>query len=303
MNNTLARKKPRKPVLFILCSVVPTIILLGIFLVYPVIKSGILAFQDVGLLSTKGEYVGFENFSYLFLKDTKFKMVLGNTLKIIFAVPIITIIISFFLAILLHRVKLKEKNLYITFYFFPYFMSSTVVAIVWSFVFYPTSGGVLNGILSAVGLGKLVTPWLGNAKTALSCIGVVIIWCCIGYYLVLYLSALDGIPAELYEAAKIDGATSWQQVRYVTLPLMKNILGITFVLLMSGTLAVTFVYTKVMTNGGPNGASTVLLQYIYQQGLEQGNIGYASAITVFTMVMAIILAGASRLLTNKSEKE
>lgn len=295
-------KKKHIPVPFILASIVPTIVLLVLFLIYPAIKAGILSFQHVGLLRTSGKFVGFENYAYL-LKDDKFKMVVGNTLRAIIEVPVITLTISFFLAIVLHRSKLREKNLYVTFYFFPYFMSSTVVAIVWSFVFYPTSGGVLNGILSRIGLKSLVTAWLGNSRTALGCIEAVIIWCCIGYYIVLYLSALDGISPELYEAAKIDGATTWQQIRFITFPLMKNIIGITFVLLMSGTLAVTFVYTKVMTNGGPNGASTVLLHYIYQQGLENGNIGYASAITVFTMAMAILLAALSRIITSRSAKE
>ena len=187
--------------------------------------------------------------------------------------------------------------------FFPYFMSSTVVAVVWCFVFFPTSSGILNNMLIHLGLENLTRVWLGDSKTALWCICAVIIWCCIGYYVVLYLSGLDSISSEIYEAATLDGASAWQQVTRITLPLMKNILGITLVLLMSGTLAVTFTYSKIMTNGGPSGSTTVLLQYIYKQGIEQGNVGYASAVTVFTMFLGISLAVLSRAMTSNRMKE
>lgn len=303
MQTIQRRKKQHVPIGFILLGLLPTLILLGLFLVYPMIRSAAMAFQDMGVLQTSGEYVGLENFQYMFTKDKMFPLALVNTLKTIVAVPIGTILISFTLAVLLHRSRIREKNLYITFYFFPYFMSSTVVAVVWAFVFFPTSSGVLNGIFNSLGLENWTRVWLGDSHTALWCICAVIIWSCIGYHIVLYLSGLDSISSELYEAAIIDGASNWQQVTRITLPLMKNILGITLVLLMSGTLGASFVYSKIMTDGGPNGASTVLLQYVYKQGIEQGNVGYASAITVFTMVMGISLAVISRVMTSRSEKE
>ena len=279
---------------FLLLGLLPTVILVGLFLVYPMIKSAVFSLYDMGVLQKSGDYVGLENYIYLFTKDDSFQRALVNTLKTIVVVPVITIAIAFVLAVLLHRSNLREKNLYITFYFFPYFMSSTVVAVVWCFVFFPTSSGILNNVLIHLGLENLTRVWLGDSKTAL--------WC-IGYYVVLYLSGLDSISSEIYEAATLDGASAWQQVTRITLPLMKNILGITLVLLMSGTLAVTFTYSKIMTNGGPSGSTTVLLQYIYKQGIEQGNVGYASAVTVFTMFLGISLAVLSRVMTSKSEKE
>ena len=297
------RKKQHVPMGFLLLGLLPTVILVGLFLVYPMIKSAVFSLYDMGVLQKSGDYIGLENYIYLFTKDDSFQRALVNTLKTIVVVPVITIAIAFVLAVLLHRSNLREKNLYITFYFFPYFMSSTVVAVVWCFVFFPTSSGILNNILIHLGLENLTRVWLGDSKTALWCICAVIIWCCIGYYVVLYLSGLDSISSEIYEAATIDGASAWQQVTRITLPLMKNILGITLVLLMSGTLAVTFTYSKIMTNGGPSGSTTVLLQYIYKQGIEQGNVGYASAVTVFTMFLGISLAVLSRVMTSKSEKE
>lgn len=293
--------KQKAPIGFILLGTVPSVLLICVFMVYPMIQSALLSFQELGLLQTSGKFIGGENYTYLFTKDKEFFQALTNTLKLIFVVPIGTMIVSFALAIFLHRVKLREKDLYITFYFFPYFMSATVISIVWSFVFMPTSNGALNGLLAKIGLASLQRVWLGDTKTALWCIAVVIGWSCIGYHVVLYLSALDSISPEIYESARLDGASAWKQVIYITLPLMKNILGITFVLMMSGVLGVSFVYSKVMTNGGPNGSTRVLLHYIYQQGLERGNVGYASAVTVITMVLAIALAVLSRFLTRKSE--
>lgn len=298
----LSKKKKNKPIGFILWSVLPSCILLVLFVFYPMTKSALLSFQEVGLLSTSGPWVGFDNYAYL-LKDEKFSQALGNTLKIMFVIPVFTILISFTLAVVLHRCRLKEKNLYVTVYFFPYFMSATVVSIVYSGILQPTSNGVLNKILSVLGLESWQRAWLGDKRTALWCIAAILILCSIGYYVVLYLSGLDSIPSDLYEAAKLDGASAWQQVWYITLPLMKNIIGITFVLLMSGAIGGSFIYSKIMTNGGPNGASNVLLRYIYQQGMVNGNIGYSAAITVFTIVLAIFLAVLSRVLTSRSEKE
>ena len=118
-------------------GLLPTVILVGLFLVYPMIKSAVFSLYDMGVLQKSGDYVGLENYIYLFTKDDSFQRALVNTLKTIVVVPVITIAIAFVMAVLLHRSNLREKNLYITFYFFPYFMSSTVVAVVWCFVFFP----------------------------------------------------------------------------------------------------------------------------------------------------------------------
>ena len=108
---------------------------------------------------------------------------------------------------------------------------------------------------------------------------------------------------DVYEAATLDGAGFWGKLIHITLPLMKNIIGTTFILLMSGVIGISFVYSNLLTNGGPNGASSVLMQYVFVQGIRNGNTGYASAITVVAMTMGILLSAISRKLTNKSEKE
>ena len=174
------------------------------------------------------------------------------------------------------------------------------LGIIWSFVFHPNMG-IVNSLLKFVGLDALARPWVGDAKTALWCIAVTLVWQATGYYMIMHMAAMDGISNEIYEAATIDGASSFRKFISITVPLMSDIIGITFVLAMSGTMNLSFTLSKVMTGGGPNGASKVLLQYMYEQGFMNGNFGYAMAITVFSLTISVILSMISRRLSNREE--
>ena len=191
--------------------------------------------------------------------------------------------------------------LYRTIFYFPNIVSLTVVGIIWSFVFHPNVG-IVNKILGAVGLESLQRSWLGDSKTALWCIAFTLLWQAAGYYMVMHIAAMDGISPEIYESATLDGASAWRKLVSITMPLMKDIIGITFVLALSGTINLSFVLSQVMTGGGPNGASSVLLQYMYTQGFVNGNFGYAMAITVFTLAISVALSMLSRKLTDASEE-
>ena len=160
---------------------------------------------------------------------------------------------------------------------------------------------LINKILGAVGLESLQRSWLGDSKTALWCIAFTLLWQAAGYYMVMHIAAMDGISPEIYESATLDGASAWRKLVSITMPLMKDIIGITFVLALSGTINLSFVLSQVMTGGGPNGASSVLLQYMYTQGFVNGNFGYAMAITVFTLAISVALSMLSRKLTDASE--
>lgn len=293
----IKKKKRRLPILFILFCVLPSVILAITFIVIPTIRAISLSFQNVGMLSLKGEFIGFENYAYL-AKDRYFTQALVNTLKIMIVVPFLTICTAFLMAFILQQTKLREKNLYITVYFLPNAISSTVLAIIWAYIFHPTSG-TLNQILGATGLDTLQRTWLGDSSTALWCIAITIYITCFGYYMIMHMSGMDSIGPEIYESAKIDGAGFWSRLFRITLPLMRNIIGITFVINMSGILGASYTYSMLMTNGGPNGASNVLLRYVYQQGIINGNMGYSSAITVFTLILAVALSLFARKLTDK----
>lgn len=301
MKNRQNRQKKAQPlpVLFICISVLPAVILTLMFTIWPTAQALYLSFTNATSLGLNNKFVLLDNYIYMF-HDKSFIQALKNTAKLMAVVPVITIFCSLVLAFVLNQCKLKEMVLYRTIFYFPNIVSLTVVGIIWSFVFHPNVG-IVNKILGAVGLESLQRSWLGDSKTALWCIAFTLLWQAAGYYMVMHIAAMDGISPEIYESATLDGASAWRKLVSITMPLMKDIIGITFVLALSGTINLSFVLSQVMTGGGPNGASSVLLQYMYTQGFVNGNFGYAMAITVFTLAISVALSMLSRKLTDASE--
>lgn len=301
MKNRQNRQKKAQPlpVLFVCISVLPAVILTLMFTIWPTVQALYLSFTNATSLGLNNKFVGLDNYIYMF-HDKSFMQALKNTAKLMAVVPVITIFCSLVLAFVLNQCKLKEMVLYRTIFYFPNIVSLTVVGIIWSFVFHPNVG-IVNKILGAVGLESLQRSWLGDSKTALWCIAFTLLWQAAGYYMVMHIAAMDGISPEIYESATLDGASAWRKLVSITMPLMKDIIGITFVLALSGTINLSFVLSQVMTGGGPNGASSVLLQYMYTQGFVNGNFGYAMAITVFTLAISVALSMLSRKLTDASE--
>ena len=301
MKNRQNRQKKAQPlpVLFVCISVLPAVILTLMFTIWPTAQALYLSFTNATSLGLNNKFVGLDNYIYMF-HDKSFIQALTNTAKLMAVVPVITIFCSLVLAFVLNQCKLKEMVLYRTLFYFPKIVSLTVVGIIWSFVFHPNVG-IVNKILGAVGLESLQRSWLGDSKTALWCIAFTLLWQAAGYYMVMHIAAMDGISPEIYESATLDGASAWRKLVSITMPLMKDIIGITFVLALSGTINLSFVLSQVMTGGGPNGASSVLLQYMYTQGFVNGNFGYAMAITVFTLAISVALSMLSRKLTDASE--
>ena len=301
MKNRQNRQKKAQPlpVLFICISVLPAVILTLMFTIWPTVQALYLSFTNATSLGLNNKFVWLDNYIYIF-HDKSFIQALKNTAKLMAVVPVITIFCSLVLAFVLNQCKLKERVLYRTIFYFPNIVSLTVVGIIWSFVFHPNVG-IVNKILGAVGLESLQRSWLGDSKTALWCIAFTLLWQAAGYYMVMHIAAMDGISPEIYESATLDGASAWRKLVSITMPLMKDIIGITFVLALSGTINLSFVLSQVMTGGGPNGASSVLLQYMYTQGFVNGNFGYAMAITVFTLAISVALSMLSRKLTDASE--
>ena len=283
MKNRQNRQKKAQPlpILFICISVLPAVILTLMFTIWPTVQALYLSFTNATSLGLNNKFVALDNYIYMF-HDKSFIQALKNTAKLMAVVPVITIFCSLVLAFVLNQCKLKEMVLYRTIFYFPNIVSLTVVGIIWSFVFHPNVG-IVNKILGAVGLESLQR------------------WQAAGYYMVMHIAAMDGISPEIYESATLDGASAWRKLISITMPLMKDIIGITFVLALSGTINLSFVLSQVMTGGGPNGASSVLLQYMYTQGFVNGNFGYAMAITVFTLAISVALSMLSRKLTDASE--
>jgi len=294
------KKAIKTPWLFIALSTLPALILTIYFLLWPAIQVFWLSLTSATTLNFfNAKFVGLDNFKYMF-GDRRFIQALQNTFKLLAVTPVITVLFALILAFTVTQSKLKERSFYRTVFFFPAIVSMTVIGIVWSFVFHPTMG-ILNSLLEAIGLGALAQPWIGQRSTSLWTIAVALIWQAAGYYMVMHIAAIDGITKDVYEAATIDGAGPARKLFSITLPLVKDIVGITFVFAISGVLNHSFVLSSIMTGGGPNGASNVLLYYIYKQGMENGSFGYAMAIAAFTLCLAVALSVLSRLLSSKKE--
>ena len=274
----------KKPKLFIALCALPALILTSIFMIVPMVNAIYLSFTSSTALSVgfNSKFVFLDNYRYMF-QDKDFLQALFNTLKLMLVIPAVTIFLSLVFAFILTQGQLKEKSFYRTVFFFPSIVSMTVVGIVWSFVFNPTRG-ILNHMLDLFHLSTWKHAWLGEGKTALWCIGAALVWQAIGYYMVMHVASIDGISQEVYEAASIDGATGVQKFFRITIPLLRS-----------------FTLSNVMTGGGPNGASSVLLQYMYTQGMRNANFGYAMAIAMFTLGLAIVLAMISKKISSEKE--
>jgi multiple sugar transport system permease protein len=264
----------------------PDVIGLTVFVGLPMVLSFVLSLFQV---SGFGQYdfVGFGNYARIFA-DPVFFSSLGTTLiYVVFLVPG-GFVVSLLLALLV-RQKLPGVGFFRTAYFLPFSISIVVVALIWRFML-DDQVGVLNKMIGLVGIPP--QSWLGDPHLALGAAIVVTIWVQMGYYMVILLGGLQDIPTEYYEAARIDGATAWDNFRHITWPLLKPTSF--FVLLTSTVAALTgaFDLIYVLTKGGPANSTNVLIFYIYQQAVQYGEYGYAAAMGTFLVIIMLACSTA-----------
>lgn len=259
--------------------IIPNFIGFFVFILIPVIFSFGISFTKWDGYS-KMEFVGVTNFINL-LSDSTFRISFMNTLYYAVMTVPITAVISLGLAIVLNK-KIRGTNFFRSAIFFPYVASVVAVAVVWNMLFQKDFGPINEG-LKWIGL---VNPpgWIASTKWAMPAIIIVSIWKGMGYYMIIYLAALQGIPKTLYEAARIDGASRWQQFRYVTVPMLTPA---TFFVIMMLTINCFKVFDLIyiMTEGGPGRSTTLLVNYIYDKAFLAWDFGSASAISMVLFVM------------------
>lgn len=267
------------PYLFIL----PMLSGLILFRFGPILASFLISFTEWrGTVAPK--FIGLQNYEELFSKAV-FWEVLGNTL--LFAAVYVpgVMILGLILALLVNQ-QLRGIAFFRGMYYLPAITSMVAVALVWNWIF-ATRYGILNHILRTY-FSASPPAWLANADTALLVLIIVSIWKSAGLPMLIFLAGLKGIPGYLYEAAKIDGATRWQQLRFVTLPLLTPVTF--FVLIISIFEAFrTFEVTYVMTGGGPLHQSATLSYYIYENAFQFFRFGFSSALAYILMVIVVIV--------------
>ncbi len=263
----------------------PNLVGFLIFTLIPIVCSMGLSFMEWDSANPM-VFVGFENFKRLWTDDT-FKISLWNTVYYsAFTVPL-TMGAALGLAIILNQ-KMKGINIFRTIFFFPHVASLVAIAVVWNLLFHPTLGPV-NNILRFLGIAN-PPGWTSSVDWAMPVIIIVSIWKSMGYYMILYLSGLQAIPRELYEAAKVDGANSFQRFKSITLPMLTPTTFFVSIMLTIACFKV-FDLVSVMTNGGPGRVTNVLVFNIYNTAFINYEFGYASAISMilFIIVLAITI--------------
>ena len=262
--------------IFILPAVLGTLI----FIVIPVIFSFSLSFVDWDLLSPM-KFVGLSNFKDV-LTDSTFVQVLINTFVFAIASSVFAVIIPLVLACILNT-KIRGSNFYKTAYFLPFITPMIVIAIVWQWVFDPNIG-LLNQILHTH------IKWLYDVRFAMPALIAVSVWKLIGYNMIIFLSGLSIINQEVLEAAKIDGANSWQVFTNVTVPLLSPTIFFVIVITSISSFQV-FDLIYVMTQGGPDNSTMVLVYSIYKYAFEYFDVGKASAIAyiLFAIIFVLVL--------------
>ncbi|MDF2885294.1 MAG: carbohydrate transporter rane protein 1, family [Clostridiaceae bacterium] len=278
-------KKEFKKNLIAYSFILPNFLGFAIFTLIPMIFAFALAFLNWDG-SNPITFAGLDNFKHLF-QDTTFKISIVNTIVYSIGTVPLTLIASLGIAILLNK-KIFARNFFRTVFFFPYVASLIAIAVVWNMIFNPTMG-IVNSFLTSMGVAN-PPGWTSSTTWAMPVIIFVSIWKGMGYYMVIYLAALQGIPSELYEAASLDGANSWQKFRNVTLPMLTpTTFFVSIMLTISCFKVFDFVY--MMTQGGPGRSTMVLVYHIYNTAFKDFTYGYSSAMSMvlFLIVLAVTI--------------
>jgi N-acetylglucosamine transport system permease protein len=269
-----------------------------VFVVWPFIQAFYYSLTDWSGFSSDMKFVGLDNYKTLFSDDIFLKALRNNVLLAV-VVPTVTIALSLALASLVTvggsasgAVRgLRNSSFYRVISFFPYTIPAIIIGLLWAQMYDPSTG-LLNGILTNVGLDQFDSyPWLGDTRTAMAVSMFVIIWSFVGFYMVLFVASIKGIPAEYYDAARIDGAGRVRTAYSVTLPLIRGSVQTAYIYL--GIFALdAFVYMQALNpGGGPNNSTLVMSQDLFTTAFTKGHFGLASAMGVVLAIVTLIFAG------------
>ncbi|MEU6138884.1 sugar ABC transporter permease [Streptomyces sp. NPDC047081] len=274
--------------------VAPFLLLFALFVIWPLLRGLYLSFTDANISGEGASFIGLDNYREA-LHDPMMWDALGHSAYFtLLVVPCITVL-AFLLAMLAHNIE-RGKWLWRLCFFAPFLLPSTVAGNMWQWLF--TQGiGLFNETLG------IQTPWLTDKSYAMLAIVIETLWWTVGFSFLLYLAALQGIPAHLYEAAKLDGANAWHRMVHITLPMLRNITGLVIALQVLASLQL-FDQAVVMFDfgTGPENSTRPFVQYTLEQGFTSYRVGYASAMSIiFFVIIAVVALARMWLLRNREE--
>ena len=271
----------------------PALLAIGVFFVLPVAAALLLSLTDFDLYALADvanlRFVGFANYARI-LADPAFWSALANTLYFAGVGGTLSVLASLGGALLLQAPLARARGFFRTVYFLPVVTTLVAVAIVWRFLYHPRIG-LLNRALGALGLPAV--DWLGDPALAMPAIIGLSVWKNFGFNLVIFAAALEAIPERLYEAARLDGAGGLQQLRFVTLPILRPTTSFVVLMTAIGSLQL-FAEPYVMTQGGPGDATRSLVLLMYEQGFRWWNLGYAAALAFVLFVLVALATALAR---------
>lgn len=262
----------------------PYLLFVSVFVLFPVLFCLFLTFHKWNLIAPM-HYIGANNYSRL-LHDSLFWKAIGNTLKFLSLHIPLQLIVSLFLAQLLNQ-RIRAATFFRASFFLPVIVSGVVVTILWQQLFGYDSG-MINRITAAIGLSRI--GWLVNPNVAIYSIAIMATWKNLGLYVILFLVGLQTVPVAYYEAAKLEGASRWQQFYHITLPMINPTIFLVVVLSTIGGFSL-FIEPYIMTGGGPLNQTLSAVLYIYKQAFQYYNMGYSATLGFFyaMLIMTVVL--------------
>jgi len=275
--------------------IAPAVVLLIAFLVVPMIYTAYFSVFKYQIMRPDNiDFIGIDNYTKLFA-DKNFWVALKNTVYFTIIVVPAQCALALALALLVSK-KFRGVSVFRTMYFSPQLTSMVVIAVLWSVLYNANPNtGLINSLLVNIGLKPI--NFLTNEHTAMNAIIFMSAWQGAGYQMMIFLAGLQGIPRDQYEAASVDGATKWNQFRYITLPGLRGTIKYVIMITMIQAMKL-FTQPYIMTQGGPKNATKTLVYYIYTQGFQKGNFGYACSIaTVFFVIVVTMSLTMKRITT------
>ncbi len=294
-------KKSKARSVFIGVCVAPAVILFVIFMLIPTFNIFKMSLYKWGGFSNTKEFIGLNNFKTL-LADEKFLRTFQNSILLVVCVTVITISFSLIFAAIISREKIKGENFFRIIFYIPNILSIVIISAIFSAIYDPTNG-LLNSVLGIFRGDKDPILWLGDQKIVIFSLVIALVWQAIGYYMVMYMASMASIPASIYESADLEGANHIQQFFSITLPLIWTNIRTTLSFFVISTINLSFQLVKVLTNGGPDGATDVFLSYMYNQAYTNSSYGYGMAIGVVVFLFSFGLAAIISFVTKREPLE
>ncbi len=284
---------------FLITCVAPAVLLFTIFMIVPTINVFRMSLYQRSAFSPKEKFVGLDNFTTL-LKDAAFIRSMQNTLLLIVVVTVITMVFALVFAAILTKEKIKGQGFFRVVFYIPNILSVVVISGIFSAI-YQTENGMLNSIIEAFVTLPEHILWKGEKMVMVSII-IAMVWQAIGYYMVMYMASMSAVPGSLYESSALDGADRVTQFFQITIPLIWTNIRTTLTFFIISTINMAFLFVKAMTSGGPNGASEVVLGYMYTQK-NNGLYGYCMAIGVVIFLFSFALSALVNKVTERETLE